>query len=78
MYKHTLLIGNGFGSRQCLLSTQRFRTALGRPFNNQPHTDFHQRLLSGMMHKCLLLFLIGFDVITLPYQTAVVNPVFNF
>ena len=73
MYKHTLLIGNGFGS----LSAYSLHRDFGLPSEGhsttQPHTDFHQRLLSGMMHKCLLLFLIGFDVITLPHQTAVAN-----
>ena len=67
MYKHTLLIYNGFGSRRCLLSRLlRFRTALERPFNNQFHTASHQLPLSGMILNCLLFFLFGFDVFTLP------------
>ena len=67
MYKHTLLIYNGFGSRRCLLSRlSRFRTALERPFNNQFHTASHQLPFSGMILGCLLFFLIGFDVFTLP------------
>ena len=61
MYKHTLLIYNGFGSRRCLLSRlSRFRTALERPFNNQFHTASHQLPFSGMILGCLLFFLIGF------------------
>ena len=67
MYKHTLLIYNGFGSRRCLLSRlSRFRTALERPFNNQFHTASHQLPFSGMILGCLLFFLIGFDAFTLP------------
>ena len=62
MYKHTLLIGNGFGSRQCLLSRYEFRTALGRPFNHPLHTGFHHYLLSGMIQNYLLFFLIGFVI----------------
>ena len=61
MYKHTLLIGNGFGSRQRLLSL-RVRAALESPFNNQLHTESHQSPLSGMSLNCLLLFLIGLTV----------------
>ena len=67
MYKHTLLIDNGFGSRQCLLSGFKFRTALGRPFDHPLHTGFHQYLLSGMLPDHLLFFLIGFVVL---YFTA--------
>ena len=62
MYKHTLLIDNGFGSRQRLLFRLKFRAALGRPFNNLSHTGFHQCLLSGMIKNYLLFFLIGFVV----------------
>ena len=63
MYKHTLLIDNGFGSRQRLLFRLKFRAALGRPFNNLFHTGLHQHLLSGMIRNYLLFFLIGFVIL---------------
>lgn len=69
MYKHTLLIYNGFGSRQRLLSVLKgFRAALERPFNHLLHTGFHHAPLSGMLPESLLFFLNGFVRLTLAQQ----------
>ena len=78
MYKHTLLIGNGFGSRQCLLSGYKFRTALGRPFNHPLHTGFHPYLLSGMLPDYLLFFLIGFVVLYFTIRNYICQLLFDF
>ena len=78
MYKHTLLIDNGFGSRQCLLSGFKFRTALGRPFDHPLHTGFHQYLLSGMLPDHLLFFLIGFVILYFTTRNSPCQAFFDF
>ena len=57
MYKHTLLIDNGFGSRQCLLSWIHMDFGLPSEGHsiNPLHTGFHQYLLSGMLPESFTL-----------------------
>ena len=71
MYKHTLLIDNGFGSRQCLLSGFIISDCLfGRPFDHPLRYEAsHQySALWNVSPDHLLFFLIGFVVFIL-YHT---------